>query len=175
MTFTSLLVKLDRAERLTDQAFLSTLQYGEAGAKRWAKRQVSASGMTLRMLQFFLVDAAFIVACCYNAPITYQRRTLYVDLQHKYTLSSSGMCTGENFSIMVGLIGGFHVVILAYVAHMCQRSRNIHDALSEHKTLTRLLWSNLQIIALAVPVIILTRDDAVSNTFVIATVRPSRS
>jgi hypothetical protein len=131
--------------------------------------------MALRILAFIAIDASIILACSYGAPLTYERRALFVDSRNNYTLSSSGRCTGERYGELVGLIAGFHLVILAYVANMCHRSRNIHAAVSEHKSLTRLLWSNLQTFALAVPVVLLTRDDAVTNTFVLATVSSFRA
>jgi hypothetical protein len=130
--------------------------------------------MTLRILACIMVDATIILACTYGAPLTYERRVLFVDSKTNYTLSSSGRCTSERFGELAGLLLGFHLVILAYVANMCHRSRDIHDALSEHKSLTRLLWSNLQTFVLSVPVVILTRDDAVTNTLVLATVSSSR-
>jgi hypothetical protein len=80
------------------------------------------------------------------------------------------MCDGELLGAMVAMILVYHMGLLAHVALLCYRTWGMHDALSEHKSLTVSIVLALQTLLLSAPIIVLTRNDAVANTFAIASV-----
>ncbi len=71
---------------------------------------------------------------------------------------------------MTAMILVYHTGLLAYIALLCYRTWGMHDALSEHKSLTVSIVLALQTLLLSAPIISLTRNDAVANTFAIASV-----
>ena len=80
-------------------------------------------------------------------------------------LESTGMCTSENPWVYGGLILGLHFAVLVYGNYMCYKSRNAGTAFSESKYVFMAMVSNLQIMALGVPMLIMVYDNPVSNYF----------
>jgi hypothetical protein len=80
------------------------------------------------------------------------------------------MCDGDLLGEMAAVILVYHLCLLAYVALLCYRTWDMHDALSEHKSLTVSIVFALQTLLLSAPIIVLTRNNAVANTFAIASV-----
>ena len=80
------------------------------------------------------------------------------------------MCDGDLLDEMAAIIMLYHLGLLSYVALLCYRTWDMHDALSEHKHLTVSIVLALQTLLLSAPIIVLTRDNAIANTFAIASV-----
>jgi hypothetical protein len=80
------------------------------------------------------------------------------------------MCDGDLLDEMAAIIMLYHLGLLSYVALLCYRTWGVHDALSEHKSLTVNIVLALQTLLLSAPIIVLTRDNAIANTFAIASV-----
>ena len=82
-----------------------------------------------------------------------------------YVLESTGMCTSESPWVYGGLILGLHFAVLVYGNYMCYKSRNAGIAFSESKYVFMAMVSNLQIMALGLPMLIMVYDNPVSNYF----------
>ena len=80
-------------------------------------------------------------------------------------LESTGMCTSESPWVYGGLILGLHFAVLVYGNYMCYKSRNAGTAFSESKYVFMAMVSNLQIMALGLPMLIMVYDNPVSNYF----------
>ena len=80
-------------------------------------------------------------------------------------LESTGLCTGKtpwNYAVPILCL---HFFVLVYGNYMCYKCRNIGTAFSESKYVFMAMVSNLQIMALGVPMLIMVYDNPVSNYF----------
>lgn len=82
-------------------------------------------------------------------------------------LESNGMCKSSGGSpwIFGSLILALHFCVLCYGNYMCYKGRNAGTAFSESKYVFMAMVSNLQIMALGVPMLIMVYDNPVSNYF----------
>lgn len=75
------------------------------------------------------------------------------------------MCTAENPWVFGGLILALHFAVLVYGNYMCYKSRNVGTSFLESKYVFMAMVSNLQIMALGLPMLIMVYDNPVSNYF----------
>jgi len=80
-------------------------------------------------------------------------------------LESTGLCRSESPWLQGGLILALHFSVLVYGNYMCYKSRHAGTAFSESKYVFMCMVSNLQIMALGVPMLIMVYDNPVSNYF----------
>ena len=82
-------------------------------------------------------------------------------------LESTGMCKSKEGSPWVfgGIILALHFSVLVYGNYMCYQGRNAGTAFSESKYVFMAMVSNLQIMALGVPMLVMVYDNPTSNYF----------
>eukprot|EP00520_Triparma_pacifica_P006150 CAMPEP_0118652406 /NCGR_PEP_ID=MMETSP0785-20121206/11299_1 /TAXON_ID=91992 /ORGANISM="Bolidomonas pacifica, Strain CCMP 1866" /LENGTH=812 /DNA_ID=CAMNT_0006544917 /DNA_START=83 /DNA_END=2521 /DNA_ORIENTATION=+ len=80
-------------------------------------------------------------------------------------LESTGMCRSEDPWLYAGLILALHFAVLVYGNYMCYQGRHAGTAFSESKYVFMAMVSNLQIMALGLPMLIMVYDNPTSNYF----------
>eukprot|EP00636_Phaeomonas_parva_P000123 CAMPEP_0118855640 /NCGR_PEP_ID=MMETSP1163-20130328/3390_1 /TAXON_ID=124430 /ORGANISM="Phaeomonas parva, Strain CCMP2877" /LENGTH=1047 /DNA_ID=CAMNT_0006788557 /DNA_START=288 /DNA_END=3431 /DNA_ORIENTATION=+ len=111
-----------------------------------------------------LVEFALLMAYTMVDPMRYQRECDKFD-EFGLCVSSYGRCvTSESGAIIGGCILLWHVISLIYGVYLCYRTRHMPSELNESSWISIALFSNLQIIVLAVPIIALISRDATTNS-----------
>ncbi|GMH83604.1 hypothetical protein TrST_g7150 [Triparma strigata] len=99
-----------------------------------------------------------------DAKLTWQR---IPDLEIKgYPVESTGTCTSANPWPYLGPIVAIHFSVLLFGNIMCYKARNAGTAFSESKYVFIAMVSNLQIMALGLPVLFMVSENPVSNYFI---------
>ncbi|GMH98252.1 hypothetical protein TrVE_jg14281 [Triparma verrucosa] len=99
-----------------------------------------------------------------DAKLTWQR---IPDLEIKgYPVESTGTCTSANPWPYLGPIVAIHFSVLLFGNIMCYKARNAGTAFSESKYVFIAMVSNLQIMALGLPLLFMVSENPVSNYFI---------
>ncbi|GBG32275.1 Metabotropic glutamate receptor-like protein E [Hondaea fermentalgiana] len=78
----------------------------------------------------------------------------------------NGSCKSPLASTFVGLLAAYHLSLLFYGANLSYQCRKVNGVFAETKYLSLAMIGNLQVLLLALPVIILTADDAGTSIFI---------
>ena len=128
--------------------------------------KVSFRSMLLQMLWLVAVDGAILAAWTSIDPLTYERQTISED-SYGNILSSVGVCTtaGNPFRFLGPMIG-LHFIVLFRGSILAYKTRNIGTAFSESKYISIAMYSNLQVIAIGLPLMFLVANNSQANYFV---------
>jgi hypothetical protein len=156
LTFTPLFVKSWRLSRLVSQ-----------NDRHQRVKKVTNAQLLGIMSVLVAVDAGIILAWTVSAPLQFFRVTNVQD-EVGNPVTSVGLCYSENDSmVFVVLLTMFHLAVLLYGNYICYSIKHLADTgLSEFKYVQVALFSNLQVLGLALPVIVIVADDPVSSMFV---------
>ena len=89
------------------------------------------------------------------------------DLEIKgYPIRSTGMCSAQDPWPFLAPIICLHFFVLIYGNIMCYKARNAGTTFSESKYVFMAMVSNLQIMALGLPVLWMVSDEPVTNYFI---------
>ena len=160
LTFGSLFAKVYRVSKI----------FG--GAKQLMRAVVKSKDMILPIAGVLVLDAAVLLAWTMYNPLKWYRFVLTED-QYKNPLTSIGKCdtttrltessSGWLFLTPLALI---HFVVLVVGNVLSYRSRNIATAYQEGKYIAMAMVSNLQVLALSIPVLLIVADNAAASSFV---------
>ena len=81
-------------------------------------------------------------------------------------LSSQGYCTADSWKSFVWPIATWHLLLLFFACGICYLTRKISSKFSEGKALALVMFSNLQILLISVPVLVIVGKDPTSSLFV---------
>jgi hypothetical protein len=114
-----------------------------------------------------LVDACIITAWSVAAPLRFFRQTRAVDEVGNPT-NSVGLCYSvEDSSPFLYMLIAFHLSVLIYGNWICYSVKHLTDTgLSEGKYVQVAMFSNLQVLALAGPLLVIVADNPISSMFV---------
>jgi hypothetical protein len=166
LTFGSLYVKLHRVELLFDANFVVNMAFGSFKARAKRQREISNARLWLRVAGMCAIN---VIACGLFtglAPLAYTRAPKFVDPVTGYTLASSAMCYSKSFATFAALVMVGQLAGLAHIAVVCYRSRFIDSRFSESKYLSLAIYSNLQILLVALPIMYLVSDNADATAFI---------
>jgi len=91
-----------------------------------------------------LIDVAILVTWNFVDPLTWERVIIRED-QFGAPLESEGYCTSDSWVIFGGLIGAYHISLLAVACFLCYKARDIPTKFSEGKYVSFAVVSHLQI------------------------------
>ena len=154
-TFTSLFAKLRKVHLV------------HTASKQFVHIKVSVGKVLSWILGFLAIDAVILLLWTINDPLVYRRSILTED-SDGYATETAGLCSSEkgNSFTYFGIIMGLHFLLLVYgnyIAYMC---RNLSGAFAETKYISIAMVSNIQVLLLGIPVVLIVQDDVVPNYFV---------
>ncbi|GMI06498.1 hypothetical protein TrVE_jg1444 [Triparma verrucosa] len=136
------------------------------GNKRLSKVTITWIDMMKPIVALLLLDVVLLALWSSDekAALKWERVPKTVDSQGN-VLESVGMCTAENPWLYGALILALHFSVLVYGNYMCYKSRNVGTTFAEGKYVFMAMVSNLQIMALGLPMLIMVYDNPTSNYF----------
>ncbi|GMH51949.1 hypothetical protein TrLO_g13998 [Triparma laevis f. longispina] len=136
------------------------------GNKKLQRVTITMWDMIKPIALLLLVDVLLIImwGSDESAKLTWVR---VPDVEIKgYPVESTGTCTSENPWPYLTPIIAIHFSILVFGNIMCYKARNAGTAFSESKYVFIAMVSNLQIMALGLPVLWMVSENPVSNYFI---------
>ena len=152
MLYAALLAKIYRVYAVFHSAL--TLQ-------RLNKATISSTRLFKIVAMVVSVDLILLTAWTIISPMKFERvpETVFeVALNETIVLVSKGSCSSKDSSLFIGLIAGYHILILVFAAYLGQKSSSLHSAFSEGKYLRWGIMSGLQFSIATIPIIVLTTD-----------------
>ncbi len=130
--------------------------------------KVPFSRMLLVILGLVLLDSIVLLLWTVNDPLEYERKILAVDSWSGNTIESTGICASKNGTEFnyLGPIIGIHFIVLLYGNILAYQTRTYSGAFSESKYIAITMVSNLQVLAVGLPVLIIVADSVTSNYLV---------
>ena len=157
ITFGTLFAKIWRVWRL----FKSAVEF---------QRVVITVRYTLSIIAAITsVDVIICLVWTIVDPLTWTRQVIRED-KYGEPLESVAKCTSDHWSAFVWTIAMWHTVVIILACVICYLSKDIPSKFSEGKSLAAAMGSNLQIILLSIPVLIIVANDPVPSLFVRAVV-----
>ncbi|CAB9501374.1 acid type B receptor subunit 2 [Seminavis robusta] len=163
VTFGSLFAKILRVWLIFSQA----AHRKSAGASSsYNRRNPVTFKETLSVIgAVLIVDVAILVAWTLIDPLAWKRTVIRVD-NFNSPLESHGFCTSDSWMIFASIIGTLHLLLLGVACWLTYISRNIPTKFSEGKILSIAMFSNLQVVIVAVPVLLVLGADPQSAFFI---------
>mmetsp|Transcript_13688 Transcript_13688/g.29528 ORF Transcript_13688/g.29528 Transcript_13688/m.29528 type:complete len:1410 (-) Transcript_13688:45-4274(-) len=152
-TFSPLFAKMDRVRQLF------------ANSKSIKRTHVSSKGMLLMIFKFLLGDIGLVIAWQIAGPLVYTRDVL-IRNANEDVIKSAGSCQSEQSTIFLVLIGAYHVLVLVWGSYVCYQTYGITTVFSEAKYVAVALMSNLQLLLLAIPILLIASDTPATSMFV---------
>ena len=117
-----------------------------------------------------LIDGAILIAWATDseAKLLWVREVTEFD-QYGQPENSVGMCSSLNSDktmIYVSMILALHIATLVYGNYMCYKARNVGTAYSESKYVFMAMVSNMQILVLGIPILVMVAQNPVTNYFI---------
>jgi len=129
-------------------------------------RRTVKTSETLKFIGVVLaIDVIPLLVWTIVDPLTWKRTVVQED-QFGYPLSSSGFCTSVYWAYYTGIILFLHFMVMAIACYMCYVARSIPSSFSDAKYVTMAMFSNLQILVVGLPVLILVGKDPQTSYFV---------
>merc|ERR1711988_1387952 len=105
-----------------------------------------------------VVEIAICAIWTIEDPLTFEREILSTD-QYDHPTESVAKCSSDHPWAYMSLIIVILLVSLLYACYLCYQSRNIPTEFQEGKWINMAMVSNLQILVLGVPVMIMVADN----------------
>mmetsp|Transcript_7817 Transcript_7817/g.17079 ORF Transcript_7817/g.17079 Transcript_7817/m.17079 type:complete len:867 (-) Transcript_7817:181-2781(-) len=155
LTFAPLFAKMYRVNRI----FAS---FTIKGTTR--QNHLSNTSLIFMILKFALVDILIVFIWQVYDPLVYVR-VVNIENEHGNPLKSNGGCTSSSSAAFILAISIYHVLVLLWGSYLCYSTYGITTAFSEAKYVTVSLVSNLQLLVLAIPVILIANETASTSLF----------
>ncbi|CAB9530803.1 acid type B receptor subunit 2 [Seminavis robusta] len=126
---------------------------------------VSLQGTLGLVALVLLVDVSILVAWTVFDPLQW-RRTILSEDQLGNPLASQGICVSDSWAIFASIIFAFHLCLMLAACFMCYVTKKIPNRLSNGKFVSIAMFSNLQIMIVAIPVLFVVGSDATTSFFV---------
>ncbi|CAK9020769.1 Gamma-aminobutyric acid type B receptor subunit 2 (GABA-B receptor 2) (GABA-B-R2) (GABA-BR2) (GABABR2) (Gb2) (G-protein coupled receptor 51) [Durusdinium trenchii] len=149
ITFGTLFAKLNRVRKI----------FGNMTKVDARKSGVRNIDMVRTIVMLISVDLVILLAWSISDPVVYARR-------RESWEPKQAMCTSENGVTFLLLLGTYHIGLLLYGNSVAYRTRGVATVFAESKFLQVAMISNLQVLCLAIPLLILLSNDTGSNMFV---------
>ncbi|CAB9503487.1 acid type B receptor subunit 1 [Seminavis robusta] len=124
-----------------------------------ARETLSIVGLVL------LIDVLILVVWTVLDPLEWHRTAVRTD-KYGYVLESEGYCSSEHWGNFGLAIGSLHFGLMALACWMCFVSRKLPTQFSEGKYVGIAMVSNLQIMAIGVPILAIVGSDSQTSFFV---------
>lgn len=154
VTFGTLFAKIRRMYIL----FKSSLRTSNIGS-------ISFSETLCVIGTILFVDIVVLVSWSVLDPLEWTREVTAAD-QFGASLESVGYCTADHWMVWTGLIAALHLLLMGIACYMCYVTRNIPTRFAEGKYLSIAMISNLQIMVVGVPILIIIGADPQTGFFV---------
>lgn len=153
LTFGVLFAKIQRIYKLMESA-------------AEMKRLTVSATETVRTVGLVLaIDVCILTVWTILDPLRWERITTSTD-QFGEAIESQGFCTSEHWMTFTGVIASFHLILMGVGCYMCYLARSIPERFSNGKYISIAMFSNLQILIVAIPVLIILGSDPVSSFFI---------
>jgi len=111
-----------------------------------------------------LIDVAILTVWTVVDPLQWQRAVITAD-QYGYALSSEGHCYSEHWTIFVSIIAAYHLLLMCKACYVCYLARNLPERFAT-KYVSIAVFSNMQILVVALPVLVILGADPQASFFV---------
>lgn len=130
------------------------------------KRTVVSNGLLLGIVGSLLaVEFTILLIWQIISPLQFLRTVLLAD-GFDSPLESAGLCQSESSTGFILIIVFLHASVLIYGNYICYQTRSVNSAFSESKYVSIAMFSNLQVLALGIPVLIIVAENPKSNMFI---------
>jgi len=152
LIFAPLFAKLWRVNTIFNQLKLTSIQI--------------KSGMLVRMIVgLALVDVVILITWNMVDPQRYKREVSTTDTAG-YNIESVGLCKSDTDSLFICLIAAFHLALLMWGVRLAYNGRKLETRYHEGKYVSVAMFSNLQVLCLGVPLMVIVSDNPTSNFFI---------
>ena len=129
--------------------------------------RISNSTVFSWILGLVALDTIVLIAWNANDPIGFRRKIISTD-SLDFVTETAGQCSSEGgtSTTYFGIICGIHAALLLYGNYLCYQCRNLNGKFSETKYIAIAMVSNIQVLALGIPVVLIVANDAIPNYFV---------
>ncbi|GBG32274.1 Metabotropic glutamate receptor-like protein E [Hondaea fermentalgiana] len=146
ITYCSMIVKLQRVAKVFKNA-----------AKMRKSRGVSLRRTLVSLAGLVCVELLILIIWSVTDPLKFVRPTLN---------PLNGACESPSSRMFITLVAVYHLSLLFYGAYLSYKCRKMNGVFAETKYLSLAMLGNLQVLLLALPVIVLTADDAETSMFI---------
>ena len=154
------------------------LVYSSLGAKIWRVRVIFSNTKLRKVsisnnLLFSMIATALIIdwsligvwtAHTGDQKLAFRRTVLSRD-RFENPLTSAGACYSSVSTTFILLLAAFHLSLLLIGSIVAYQARNVSTSFNEGKYVAVAMASNLQVLALAIPVLVIAGDNPASSTF----------
>ena len=152
LIFAPLFAKLWRVNTIFNQSKLASIQI--------------KGGVLVRMIAgLALVDVAILLVWTAVDPQRYKREVSTIDVAG-YNIESVGLCKSDTDSMFICLIAAFHLALLMWGVRLAYNGRKLETRFHEGKYVSVAMFSNLQVLCLGVPLMVIVSDNPTSNFFI---------
>jgi len=134
-------------------------------AKKLQKTTVTVGQTASVIISLVVVDIAILAIWMAQDPLKWVRETKSTDV-FGYVLSSAGYCHSSTAGTYIGLIAALHFTVLTYASFLCYKTRHLPSRFAEGKYLSLAMASNLEVMLLGVPVLIIVGNQPSTGFFV---------
>lgn len=134
-------------------------------AKKLQKKQVTVTQTATVIASLIAVDIAILAIWMAQDPLKWVREIKSKDV-FGHVLSSAGYCHSPTAGTYIGLIAALHFAVLTYASYLCYKTRHIPSRFAEGKYLSLAMASNLEVMLLGVPVLIIVGNQPSTGFFV---------
>ncbi|MEL7342423.1 MAG: hypothetical protein AAGM67_18215 [Bacteroidota bacterium] len=119
------------------------------------------------MLCFLFLDFLILLVWHLQDPLHFDRRVTETDSFGRPT-ESVGTCSGDNIYIYIITLEGIHFVLLLLANVLCYLTRQLHSQLAEAPQISVAVFNHMQLLAFALPLLYLLRDEPEVSSLVTA-------
>ena len=157
ITFAALFAKVHRIDKIFNN-------------KKLTKVTITAVDMIKPIILMLILDGAVLLLWSMDseAKLIWIRTVTESD-QYNQAEASVGMCSardGSQAMIYVSIILVLHIITLIWGNILCYRARNVGTAFSESKYVFMAMVSNMQILVLGIPILVMVAENPVTNYFI---------
>ena len=152
LIFAPLFAKLYRVNTIFNSAKLTSIQ-------------IKGSMLFQVIVGLALVDVVILLIWNTVDPQRYKREVSTTDVAG-YNIESVGLCKSDMDSVFICLIAAFHLALLMWGVRLAYNGRKLETRYHEGKYVSVAMFSNLQVLCLGVPLMIIVSDNPTSNFFI---------
>ena len=139
-----------------------TEHLGPHGQRRQRYMKISFQETIAVLFVVTMIDVIPLIVWSLTDPLAWERVVIQAD-QFDVPLASVGHCVCDSWIIFASLIGTLHLSLLATACVLCYKARKIPTMFQEGKFVSLAIMSNLQILIVGVPILVIVGSDTVAS------------
>ncbi|CAJ1951294.1 unnamed protein product [Cylindrotheca closterium] len=140
-----------------------------ASAIEFRRKRVQARDVLYLIAVVLSIECTILLVWQFVDPLLWERDIIRVT-EDAFPLQSVGQCTSEQGFIFWLFFISFNVCLLLYALVLCYKTWNYPSAFAESRWITACVISYIQILLLAVPILVIVKDDNNIYFFVLTSI-----